>query len=801
MSGPHISSRYESSRSTDPLPILFFCQDNQAAGESVLLLCYYLLNKEYPPKGNAHLSYSRAQRLKNQLYNFARTSFEAYYINNHRKPSFRSTVEAEKQCVTESGVREVWRELHIERRVTNELLQPEEVRLMHHRMSEADAPQNKVSLNDGEPKTINKLSSFIPISEDAEECNDRAIKRLKRQLREATNSAASAGWKITIHAGGLSPGIVETEKIFLSIGENANGQSWADFDGDCEEHVSKLYEKFLASAFSLDTRDAFQEKMAEFLPPRTKKAAVSRGNRDFIVGDIGPNETEESEKRGDYKDEENMANSDSLEKNHTNVKTSSTGIASLSGILQPRVPLSDFTLESDAALHADNIDAEIIPCDSGLNINIPNSSSFQPYSGDVTDVWALPNQTWNYSSMDHNYMESANSPPLPPPNTQNFDINAALDELFPPEWLQQFPSRKIEQLVSQLSASPSPNNQSTLQPNPLLNLFLNPSMLQQSSPLNSSLWPPNTSTYIVPQPFVPRSTPHQLYSPAAASGVVPHAPPFETDEGERIDAGRDEVTGGGDVTKEVGVGIDKGKRRQGGICSTVLVNGIGRGPRQLRASSNQDEGRGGDLLSDDAAIDADATTEADKLLKEAMWLKNSLSLLRSFDLGKDYRDCVSKWYELEVSLPFRTEGRMATLSRPTLLTKQLGKRLRATLPVLSELQQHTLITETMAWWNALQIKMRQSKDICGLPFADYTGDMSQINKKGRRGMFQFIYFILWWGTLVQESQLDVAKWRAFTIDVTACCEAMLKGRKLLEVAAKKRLTVECKGGAKRARTT
>ncbi|KAK0237949.1 hypothetical protein EDD85DRAFT_790045 [Armillaria nabsnona] len=656
-------------------------------------------------------------------------------------------------------------------------------------MSEADAPQNKVSLNDGEPKTINKLSSFIPISEDAEECNDRVIKRLKRQLREAANSTASAGWKITIHASGLSPGIVETEKIFLSIGENANGQSWANFDGDCKEHVSKSYKKFLASAFPPDTHDAFQEKMAEFLPLCTKKATVSRGNRDFIVGDIGPNEMEESEKRGDYKDEENMAN----------VKTSSTGIASLSGILQLRVPLSDFTLESDAALHADNIDAEIIPCDSGLNINIPNSSSFQPYLGDVTDRWALLNQTWNYSSMDHNYMESANSPPLPPLNTQNFDINAALDELFPPEWLQQFPLRKIEQLVSQLSASPSPNDQSTLQPNPSLNLFSNLSMLQQSSPLNSSLWPPNTLTYIVPQPFISQSTPHQLYSLAAASGVVPHAPPFETDEGERIDAGRDEVTGGGDVTKEVGVRIDKGKRRQGGICSTVLVNGIGCHPRQLRASSNQDEGRGGDLLSDDAVVDADATTKADKLLKEAMWLKNSLSLLRSFDLGKDYRDCVSKWYELEVSLPFRTEvyswGRMATLSHPTLLTKQLGKRLRATLPVLSELQQHTLITETMAWWNALQIKMRQSKDICGLPFADYTSDMSQINKKGRRGMFQFIYFILWWGTLVQESQLDVAKWRAFTIDVTACCEAMLKGRKLLEVAAKKQLTVECKGGA------
>ncbi len=271
MSGPHILLHYESSCLTYLWPILFFCQDNQAVGESLLFWCYYLLNKEYPPEGNAHLLYgctqvsikwqqwsasdtSFAQRLKSQLYNFTRTlvsvhlqeykqvirnkwglsSFKAYYINNDQEPSFWSTVEAKKQCIMESGVgytgpeamegllknqkvQEVWQELHIERRGANELLQPEEVRLMYHQMSEADAPQNKVSLNDGEPKTINKLSSFIPISEDAEECNDRAIKRLKRQLREAASSAALASWKITIHASGLSPGIVETEKILWVI--------------------------------------------------------------------------------------------------------------------------------------------------------------------------------------------------------------------------------------------------------------------------------------------------------------------------------------------------------------------------------------------------------------------------------------------------------------------------------------------------------------------------------------------------------------------------------------------------------
>ncbi len=34
----------------DVLPILFLCQDNQAAGESILFLCYYLLHKKYPPE-------------------------------------------------------------------------------------------------------------------------------------------------------------------------------------------------------------------------------------------------------------------------------------------------------------------------------------------------------------------------------------------------------------------------------------------------------------------------------------------------------------------------------------------------------------------------------------------------------------------------------------------------------------------------------------------------------------------------------------------------------------------------------
>ncbi|PBK70540.1 hypothetical protein ARMSODRAFT_1018069 [Armillaria solidipes] len=670
-------------------------------------------------------------------------------------------------------------------------------------MSEANAPQNKVSLNDKDPETINKLSYFIPISEDAEECNDSAIKRLKKQLRGVATSAALAGWKIAIHAGGLSPGIVETERIFLSIGENANGQSWAAFDRDCEEHVTESFTEFLASTFPLDKCNAFQEKMADFLPTGRKKAVVSRANRDFTAGidTIGPNKTEESARRGDYEDGENTAN----------MKTSSTGVASLSGTLWPRTPWSDFTLEPDATPHADNIDAEIISCDAGLKGKFSNPLSFQPYSGDVTDGWALPNEAWNYSSMDPNYMNSANSPPLPPPNSQIFDLNAAtneyesvlnkeLEEMFPTEWRHEFVPVKIKQSLRQSNPSLSLNDLSTLQPNPSLNLFSNPSMLQQSFSLNSLMWSPNTSMHIDPQPFIPRSTLRQLYSPSMANEVVPHAPSFKTDKGERINAGRDEATGGGGVIKGVGARVNKGKGRQGGIRSTALVNGIGPSPRQLRASSNQGEGSGGDLSSDDSADDAD--DEAKRILKEAEWLRDSVSLLwSSSNLGEEYAYCINKWYELEVSLPVRGEGRICPQSRPEALTHQIGRRFFSDLPVLSPLQQQTLITDTMVWWNFLQNRSRQSTDACRLPLPNYTGDMTQINKIGRRGMFQIVYFVRWWGTWVQESNLDAAEWRAFTMDVTACCEAMLERRKIPEVAAKKRSAVERKGSAKRARTT
>lgn len=79
-------------------------------------------------------------------------------------------------------------------------------RLMDYLMSETGA-------SDADPKSVNLLSSFTPISEDTEGCNDRAIKRLKKQLKDATMSAAVAGWKITIYAGGLSPGVVEPQNL------------------------------------------------------------------------------------------------------------------------------------------------------------------------------------------------------------------------------------------------------------------------------------------------------------------------------------------------------------------------------------------------------------------------------------------------------------------------------------------------------------------------------------------------------------------------------------------------------------
>ncbi len=58
-------------------------------------------------------------------------------------------------------------------------------------MSEVDEPQNKASLKVDDPKAIYKLSSFILISEDAEDCNDSAIKLLKKQLRRVAGTATS----------------------------------------------------------------------------------------------------------------------------------------------------------------------------------------------------------------------------------------------------------------------------------------------------------------------------------------------------------------------------------------------------------------------------------------------------------------------------------------------------------------------------------------------------------------------------------------------------------------------------------
>ncbi len=81
-------------------------------------------------------------------------------------------------------------------------------------MSEADEPQNKASLKVDDPKAIYKLSSFILILEDAEDCNDSAIKLLKKQLRRVAGTATSVGWTLTIHAGGMYPGVAEAE-IFL----------------------------------------------------------------------------------------------------------------------------------------------------------------------------------------------------------------------------------------------------------------------------------------------------------------------------------------------------------------------------------------------------------------------------------------------------------------------------------------------------------------------------------------------------------------------------------------------------------
>ncbi|KAK0187339.1 hypothetical protein F5146DRAFT_1142316 [Armillaria mellea] len=368
-------------------------------------------------------------------------------------------------------------------------------------------------------------------------------------------------------------------------------------------------------------------------------------------------------------------------------KTSSTGITSLPRTLR-WTPLwtPKSLLKPDAALH------ESISYDS--HIDIPRSLSFQPYSGDATDGWALPNPTWDYHSMNPNYMESANSLSL---NMQQFDMGAELEGLIHPEWLLQFSQKDIE-LVSQSSALPSPYDQLMLHPNKLSNLFSNPEFCKQYS---SSSRLPDTWTHIIPL-----RAPHQ-YSPAATNEGAPHALPFKTDERAGFDVDGDEATGGRGVTKGVRVRVGKDKGCQGGICSTALVNSIVPRPRPLRASKWRD-----DLLS-----------HALKAKKELKWLHDSLSHLRSFDLGKSYEQCVTIWYELEVSMPPRQSGRMNPRGRSEVLGEQLGKRLTTRFPILSKEEGQTIITDILKWWNALKTELGGSPNISDSPVAAYDNDM------------------------------------------------------------------------------
>ncbi|KAK0184973.1 hypothetical protein F5146DRAFT_1144628 [Armillaria mellea] len=498
---------------------------------------------------------------------------------------------------------------------------------------------SEMGASDADPKSVNLLSSFTPILEDTEGCNDRAIKRLKKQLKDATMSTAVASWKITIYAGGLSPGVVEPQNLFSSVGVNVGRQSWADFDKGCDRHVTKSFANFLASMFcdfqfssfkeffihcdsppALDTCHGFQNKMAEFLP---KNATTKKR---FGI-DVDIYEMEKSVRRlyGYNKSTGNGAldiilplacelkfilEKQAIPQEKTmptvhqiyslsiyllilnSVKTSSTGIASLPRTLR-WTPLwtPKSLLKPDMAPH------ESISYDS--HIDVPRSPSFQPYSGDATDGWALLNLTWDYRSMNPNYMESADSLSL---NTQQFDMGAELEGLIHPEWLLQFSQKDIE-LVSQSSAVAVA----------LSNPFSNPEFCEQYS---SSSQPPDTWAHIVP----PRA-PHQ-YSPAATNEEAPHALPFETDERVGFDIDGDEATGGGGVTEGVRVRV-----------------GIVPCPRPLRASKQRD----------------DPLSHALKAKKELKWLHDSLSHLRSFDLGKSYEQCVTIWYELEVSLPAQTK--------------------------------------------------------------------------------------------------------------------------------------------------
>lgn len=113
--------------------------------------------------------------------------------------------------------------------------------------------------------------------------------------------------------------------------------------------------------------------------------------------------------------------------------------------------------------------------------------------------------------------------------------------------------------------------------------------------------------------------------------------------------------------------------------------------------------------------------------------------------------------------------------RSEVLGEQLGKRLTTRFPILSKEEEQTIITNILKSWNALKTESGGSPNISDPPVAAYDNDMVRINKKGRRGMYQFVYLVLWWGTLL-ESGLDTKEWDTFTFDVTACCSAMLKER-------------------------
>ncbi|KAK0438504.1 uncharacterized protein EV420DRAFT_1486679 [Desarmillaria tabescens] len=278
----------------DLIPIFVQYQANHDAAGGILL-CNNLLNKKHLPnclpKEMVIFLYKRTTWLRN-----------------------RFAVEVKKQCIAETMVSEVENNLSDvmlkNKKMQQKLLQKEseEVQLEFERLSNEDMKEKKTPLEEESPEAVKKL-----------------LKQMKVLFREIIKLL-----KV--------PGEFNPELYFLTIGANADNQSWSNFHENYQEHMTELFAKFLASAFPVDA--------------------------------VGPNEMEELNYKGD---EENMAHCASSvlsslagelknisaktgnSQNHNNGEKSSIDIASPAST-SPTSPSPDFNMD---APHTEDIDPEV----------------------------------------------------------------------------------------------------------------------------------------------------------------------------------------------------------------------------------------------------------------------------------------------------------------------------------------------------------------------------------------------------------------------------------------------------------